>query len=105
MAGGKWSHMMDQTHISYTYWQQPEKDVMPIVKVVHAADGPAMGVAVEGSDAWWPLEKKQAELPVLTPFSQPTRYIELFNQGKEPFIYKVQSGAPWLQYFLHQGHC
>ena len=22
-AGGKWDHMMDQTHIGYSYWQQP----------------------------------------------------------------------------------
>jgi hypothetical protein len=26
---GKWRHMMRQTHISYTGWQQPEVDVMP----------------------------------------------------------------------------
>ena len=25
----KWEHMMSQTHISYTGWQQPEVDVMP----------------------------------------------------------------------------
>lgn len=24
--------MMDQVHIGYTYWQQPEKQVMPKVK-------------------------------------------------------------------------
>lgn len=29
LSGGKWFHMMDQTHISYTYWQQPPKDVLP----------------------------------------------------------------------------
>jgi len=26
---GKWNHMMSQTHIGYTYWQQPAKQVMP----------------------------------------------------------------------------
>ncbi|HVG12777.1 MAG TPA: glycosyl hydrolase 115 family protein, partial [Flavisolibacter sp.] len=31
LAGGKWSHIMDQTHIGYTYWQQPERNVMPAV--------------------------------------------------------------------------
>jgi hypothetical protein len=30
--GGKWDGMMLQTHIGYTTWQQPEKDVMPEVK-------------------------------------------------------------------------
>ena len=32
IANGKWDHMMDQVHIGYTYWQQPEKQVMPKVK-------------------------------------------------------------------------
>jgi hypothetical protein len=36
LANGKWHHMMDQNHISYTYWQQPEKDVLPEVKFVNA---------------------------------------------------------------------
>jgi hypothetical protein len=31
LANGKWNHMMDQTHIGYTYWQQPEKNKMPAV--------------------------------------------------------------------------
>jgi hypothetical protein len=31
VASGKWNHMMDQTHIGYTYWQQPEVDKMPEV--------------------------------------------------------------------------
>ncbi|MGI4759417.1 MAG: glycosyl hydrolase 115 family protein [Janthinobacterium lividum] len=31
LAGGKWNHLMDQTHIGYTYWQQPEADKMPEV--------------------------------------------------------------------------
>ena len=34
IAGGKWNHMMDQTHIGYTYWQQPEVQVMPAVAYV-----------------------------------------------------------------------
>ncbi|RYE21433.1 MAG: glycosyhydrolase, partial [Sphingobacteriaceae bacterium] len=31
LAHGKWSHMMDQTHIGYTYWQQPNANKMPSV--------------------------------------------------------------------------
>jgi len=29
LDGGKWDHMMDQTHIGYANWQQPETQVMP----------------------------------------------------------------------------
>jgi hypothetical protein len=34
ISGGKWNHMMDQTHIGYTYWQQPPKQKMLEVKYV-----------------------------------------------------------------------
>jgi Glycosyl hydrolase family 115/Gylcosyl hydrolase family 115 C-terminal domain len=37
IAGGKWNHMMDQTHIGYTYWQQPPVDKMPDVKYVDSS--------------------------------------------------------------------
>jgi len=33
---GKWNHMMSQTHIGYTYWQQPNKQKMPAVNYVPA---------------------------------------------------------------------
>ena len=29
IADGFWNHMMDQTHLGYTNWQQPAKNVMP----------------------------------------------------------------------------
>jgi hypothetical protein len=36
IAGGKWNHMMDQTHIGYTWWQQPPVNKMPQVFYVPA---------------------------------------------------------------------
>ena len=35
IANGKWNHLMDQTHIGYTYWQQPDVQVMPSVTYVN----------------------------------------------------------------------
>ena len=34
LNNGKWNHMMDQTHIGYTYWQQPDQQKMPEVKYI-----------------------------------------------------------------------
>lgn len=34
IAGGKWTHMMDQIRIGYTIWQQPDRSIMPEVKYV-----------------------------------------------------------------------
>lgn len=31
LNGGKWNHLMDQTHIGYFTWQQPDKNYMPHV--------------------------------------------------------------------------
>jgi hypothetical protein len=31
LRNGKWSHMMSQTHIGYTGWQQPEHNSMPVL--------------------------------------------------------------------------
>jgi hypothetical protein len=38
LANGKWNHMMDQTHIGYTYWQQPPKQKMPEVSYVSSGE-------------------------------------------------------------------
>lgn len=97
VAGGKWNHMMSQTHISYTYWQQPEKDVLPEVKQVNPVAGMAMGVAIEGSANWWPQEKGAALLPELSRYQPQGRYIEIFSRGQKPFPYEVTTGAPWLK--------
>ncbi len=34
MADGKWDHMMDQIHIGYTSWNNPEKSTIPATKRV-----------------------------------------------------------------------
>jgi len=34
LNNGKWNHMMSQTHIGYTYWQQPPYNTMPAVQYV-----------------------------------------------------------------------
>ncbi|MGN7160904.1 glycosyl hydrolase 115 family protein [Sphingomonas sp. SAFR-052] len=46
LNGGKWRHMMAQTHIGYTSWQQPDTDGMPEVRRV-APGTPRTPVAVQ----------------------------------------------------------
>jgi hypothetical protein len=97
MANGKWSHIMDQTHIGYTYWQQPDSNSMPEVKAIAIPAAAEMGVAIEGSAHWWPNEKSEAVLPEFDPYQQQTYYIEIFNRGQTPFEYSVQAGEPWVK--------
>lgn len=42
IGGGKWNHLMDQTHIGYRSWQQPNEQVCPMVKRVET-----LGTVVE----------------------------------------------------------
>jgi hypothetical protein len=39
LANGKWRHMMDQTHIGYTYWQQPTEQKIPTLYQVSRDTG------------------------------------------------------------------
>ncbi len=36
LNNGKWNHMMSQTHIGYTYWQQPVRQKIPELRYVSA---------------------------------------------------------------------
>lgn len=42
MSNGKWNHIMDQTHIGYTSWNDPKFNIMPKVSLV-----PESGIAPE----------------------------------------------------------
>ena len=43
LAHGKWDHMMDQTHIGYTFWNQPPANAMPAVSEIQIAPTAADG--------------------------------------------------------------
>ncbi len=98
-AGGKWRHFMDQTHIGYTGWQQPEVNAMPSVSEVAVPAGAEPAVAVEGSAESWPGTgpgQAPPRLPELSPFDRAPRSFEVFNRGAAPFRYSSSSSDPWL---------
>ncbi|TWT31096.1 hypothetical protein KOR34_44700 [Posidoniimonas corsicana] len=45
LEGGKWNHMMSQTHIGYTSWQEPRRQRMPDVRRVDPDSRPATEAA------------------------------------------------------------
>jgi len=96
LADGKWKHMMDQTHIGYTYWQEPPKNSMPEVKEISIPEKSEMGIAIEGAAEWWPDEKNEAVLPEFDVYNQKKYYIEIFNRGKTPFEYSTKADKPWI---------
>jgi Glycosyl hydrolase family 115/Gylcosyl hydrolase family 115 C-terminal domain len=95
LAHGKWDHMMDQTHIGYTYWNQPPLNAMPAVTEVQPASGAVMGVAVEGS-AIASDRGPTLTLPTLDVYNQQTRFIDVYDEGDQPFAFTVRSDHPWI---------
>ena len=104
MAGGKWNHMMDQTHIGYTFWNQPVRNAMPAIQEIQIAPTAEMGVAVEGSSLSWPEAPAQPALPPLSVYDQQPRYFEIFNRGTSPFQFHIETSVPWLQVSAASGN-
>ncbi|RZA03583.1 MAG: glycosyl hydrolase [Sphingobacteriaceae bacterium] len=97
LANGKWSHMMDQTHIGYNNWQQPPVNKLPTFVKITPAETAEMGVSVEGSADYWPKATTEAVLPELTQYPRVGRYFEVFNRGLTSFTYTAKSAKPWVQ--------
>jgi hypothetical protein len=96
MSGGKWIHMMSQTRIGYTYWQQPPENVMPEVHANTLPRRAEMGVAVEGSGNWWPQASDDAVLPEFDNYLRQSHYVEIFNRGSSSFDFSIETDEPWL---------
>jgi hypothetical protein len=97
LAHGKWNHMMDQTHLGYTFWNQPPVNVMPAVQEIQIADKADMGVAVEGAAAPWLDVFHEPELPGFDNFNRQQRFVDVFDRGKTPFEFSITASAPWIQ--------
>ncbi len=95
LAGGKWSHMMDQTHIGYTYWQQPPVDKLPSVTDVLPREGAVLGIAVDGTE--YGTEFRPFALPKFDKLTRQRHYIDVFRSGDQPFDFKATASAPWIQ--------
>src|SRR5262249_45584499 len=98
-ADGRWSHFMDQSYIGYTTWQDPPQNSMRAIKLteIEVPDSGAMGVAVEGSTAAWPIADGDAALPKFDAFNQQRHYLEVFNQGKSPFEFSANASDSWIK--------
>jgi hypothetical protein len=96
LAHGKWDHMMDQTHIGYTFWNEPPLNAMPAVSEVQPVSGPSMAVAVEGLTFVSSRDIRVLALPVFDAYNQQTQFIEAFNRGTEPFELSASADRPWI---------
>jgi hypothetical protein len=97
LSGGKWQHMMDQTHLGYTYWNEPPKDTMPAVKDITLPEPAAMAVAVDGSAEAWPGASADCRLPEFDAFNRQTSFVDVFNRGRTGFDFSATADSPWIR--------
>jgi beta-xylosidase len=95
LAGGKWNHMMDQTHIGYTYWQEPKKNAMPRLDTINVPSRSDMGVSIVEHNQPPPPRLAQV-LPPFDPYTRPTYHIDVYNRGKTPFSFSATATQPWI---------
>jgi hypothetical protein len=90
LLNGRWDHMMDQTHIGYTFWNEPPLNAMPAVTEVQPAERATIGIAAEGGVGFRP------SLGQFDSVAQQTRTLTLFNRGLTPVNFQVTTSDPWI---------
>ena len=96
VADGKWIHMMSQTHIGYTYWQQPDVQVIPeIVRPVLPSIS-QLGIALEERKESWRMGEVGAQLPLSHVFQTAPRWIELFPTGPKAVTVRLKAREDWI---------
>ena len=110
LLGGKWNHMMAQTHIGYTYWQHPPLNRMPAVSYVQPVEGAALGFLVEHGErprwGWLDVEADWSfthELPPADRVNDQRPYVEVINRGNQPLHYTLTSKQEWLRPAKREG--
>ncbi|KAK9471182.1 uncharacterized protein V1510DRAFT_219005 [Dipodascopsis tothii] len=109
LLDGKWNHMMDQTHLGYTYWQQPMLDTLPPLAYVQALDNSlagSMGIATEASNGSIPgddyynaatYSNSTIVMAQLDPFSSPqSRWVDVFLKGTDDFTWTFSPLNEWV---------
>ena len=90
LLNGRWDHMMDQTHIGYTFWNEPPLNAMPAVTEVQPADVGRIGIATEYSSGFRP------SLGQFDSVAQQVRTLTLFNRGLTPVNFQISVSDPWI---------
>ncbi|KAI1077309.1 glycoside hydrolase family 115 protein [Whalleya microplaca] len=114
LLGGKWKHILDQTHFGYDgYWQQPMRNVLPAMAYVQTAVSSIagnVGIAIEGLNASIPGDDKyhgnsasNLVLPPLDPYGPISRWFDVFSRGPRNCDWWAETDLPWVKLSQYSG--
>ncbi len=105
LLDGKWNHMMSQTHIGYTNWNNPPVNKMPAVSRVHVPEKAGLGYVIEHAPGpAWLGGVFGREFPPFDPINSQRYSIELFNRGSEPVDYTISANENWIKLSSTEGN-
>lgn len=100
LNNGKWRHFMDQTHIGYTNWNNPEGDQLPALAEYLPGDYAEMGVGLDSLSTAWPAPGRY-EL-TFDSNGKKQRDFTLFNRGARPYSFTA-TVPPWIRLSQTEG--
>ncbi|KAH7131150.1 hypothetical protein EDB81DRAFT_906025 [Dactylonectria macrodidyma] len=100
LKDGKWDPILNQTHIGYTFWNEPPANTMPNVSYHTTENVPEsgiMGVSVQGSNKSSPGDSEPI-LSSVDPYLPPTetRYIDIFTRKNGTFSYQITPNVSYV---------
>lgn len=107
LADGKWNHMMSQTHIGYTSWNNPPANKMPEVSYIQVEPGARLGYVLEhgvSRSRWSRGGLFSQRFSLFDPVNDQNYYIEIFNRGSEKLSYSLEAKNEWIKLSSKKGN-
>lgn len=99
LGAGRWDHFMDQPHIGYTSFgmmgQNNSLDAIRLVNISVPVKA-SMGIAIQGSESFWPGATEPAILPRFDALTQQRFFVDVFNRGQTPFDVTAAASDAWV---------
>jgi hypothetical protein len=105
LTNGKWNHLMSQTHIGYTNWNNPPANKMPDISYIHVKPEADMGYVVEHA----PVNRfnrtglMARSFANFDPYNNQTNFIEIFNRGTQAFEFTAKAKQDWIKITTEKG--
>ncbi len=95
---GKWNHLMAQTHIGYTSWNNPPNNKMPDISYIQVEEQAGLAYAVEHGEPsrWTRSNVMSSSFSTFDPINDQQYYLEIFNQGNEELSYTLSTDHDWI---------
>jgi hypothetical protein len=100
LAGGKWNHMMSQTHLGYTSWNSPPVNKMPEISYIQTPTSAALGYLLEHGTGRSRFNRGglySQSFPAFDPVNDQHYFIEIFNKGTELLTYSIKAKNDWVK--------